>query len=297
MHRAIVAVLLLALATSAMANGSMGLGLEMWDLRYWFAYVVAIVALEAWFMGRWLKVRWPHALGISVAANLATALICGVGLAAPFMHMTLVGSRLNPNPFWNGVALLSVFALPSALMEGVIWGMAFRDTRKPVFIPSMIVHAIGIPVALCILLIPERPYEGLERLTSGNRNRALTSLARYLEQGMLEKGRIPASADPEELLREVPQSEERPGEPDAWTMMYIPKYGRFDVGERKEQPLEINRRLLGRKIPIAQQGSEDYRWFIRPPESEGAWARGLAIDINSGRVQQMPSPDLRKLKD
>jgi hypothetical protein len=297
MHRAIAAVLLLALASSAMANGSMGLGLEMWDLRYWFAYVIAIVALEAWFMGRWLKVRWPHALGISVAANLATALICGVGLAAPFMHMTLVGSRLNPNPFWNGVALLSVFALPSALMEGVIWAMAFRDTRKPVFIPSMIVHAIGIPVALCILLIPERPYQGLERLTRLYRHWEMMDFKRHLEYYTLGENKIPAASDVEGLLREVPSGSASGWPEDAWAMMHYPEFGRFDVRDRRSMPFEINRRLSGRKLPFAKDGDQDQRWFVRPPKEAGPWARGLAIDVNTGQVSHMAAEDLRKLKD
>jgi len=50
MRRALL-LAICCLPVSAHANGAMGLGLELWDLNYWFAYVAAIIVAEAWLTG------------------------------------------------------------------------------------------------------------------------------------------------------------------------------------------------------------------------------------------------------
>ncbi len=118
-YRWFVVVTGCGLARFASANGAMGLALEMFDYAYWWPYVIATVILEAWMIGRGLGDRWPKALGISLVANLITAMCCPQ-LCVVGMHQAFVGSPSNPDPFLNALFLFAWFGVVSALVESVI---------------------------------------------------------------------------------------------------------------------------------------------------------------------------------
>ena len=151
-----------------LANGAMGLGLEQWDPGIWLTYVAVMIVYEAWAIGRWLRFGWWASLAISLGANALTGVCCGLGgLAAPFLHTPFVGSIANPNPLLGSVALLAVFALPSALVETAVWATIAKRLFEPLGKPSLLsrvllVHAIGVPLGLAVLILPARPYLGTE---------------------------------------------------------------------------------------------------------------------------------------
>jgi len=288
--RPLLVALLFALAAFASANGAMGLGLEQWALTYWFAYVAVTVLFEAWMIGGWLKMRWGWALWISLLANLFTGTLCGAGgLCAPALHGQLVGSGVNPDPLLNAVALLSLYAVPSALVESIFWGRGVAK-RSPRIVSdwrivgrSILVHALGVPLALAVLLIPERPYIGLEAFTSFHRQFALSKLATVIRESGSSDQRLPRFSTPEEqaaLLAQVPDV------PDMWAALYTPDFRRFDRGEAKRKPWVWDTSLSGHTIGDQAPGfgHSDWRFILRAPVDDLLW-RGIAVNLPDGDVK------------
>src|SRR5438552_14085104 len=185
----------------------MGLGLEQWDLGYWVIYVIATTVMEAWLIGRWLGMTAGVSIATSVVANTFTGLMCGAaGLLAPFFHYAWAGSNINPNPLLNMLYILLGFALPSAIFEAFVWQIASyvaKPKKEPRFFrASLGAHIIGIPLAFLILLIPDRPYVGLEGYTSHFRDMYVKyGVQRPLELYINDNHRIPNAKNVDELLR------------------------------------------------------------------------------------------------
>ena len=152
-------ICLLGLAPLALANGAMGLALEVFDFRIWAVYVVATVVLEAWIVGRSMHHSWIKSVGLSTLFNFLTAFCCAAGFFAPALHP----DRIELNPFLWTIEVLSFYGLVSALIEFRLWKASSRETMTWfIFKKTFLAHALGIPLALTILLIPSRPYPGLE---------------------------------------------------------------------------------------------------------------------------------------
>lgn len=286
--RFLAALVLLLLAAGAQANGAMGLGLEMFDLRYWFAYVAAMVVLEAWLIGRWLKLGWPASLGVSLLANFFTGVFCGgMRLCAPFLHMSFVGSQINPNPFMNAVVLLTGLALPSAYVESYLWRRAsIGPGHWPVIKRCLLVHALTVPLGLAILLIPERPYRGAELTTQWHRRMHLRHVASALGAAVADRNAIPAESDPAKLIQDISTYIDEVSPDELELALYEPRFSRFSMGETRMEPLEINRALLGRKIPAQADGSEPkWTWFIRSRDVGIGYRWGIAIYPSDGGVE------------
>jgi hypothetical protein len=287
--RFLAALTLLLLAAGAQANGAMGLGLEMFDLRYWFAYVAAMVVLEAWLIGRWLKLGWPASLGVSLLANFFTGVFCGgMGLCAPVLHGSFVGSQVNPNPFMNAVVLLTGLALPSAYVESYLWRRAaIGPGHWPVIKRCLLVHALTVPLGLAILLIPERPYRGAELTTQWHRRMRLGQIERALGTFVIDRNMIPASPEPAKLIQEIsPYLDPELSRDELELALYEPRFSRFSMGDTRKEPLEINRALLGRKIPAPAYVSDpQWTWFIRSREVGIGYRWGIAIYPSDGAVK------------
>jgi hypothetical protein len=154
----------------------MGLGLEMWSLPIWGTYCILMVVAEAIFIGRRLDLSWVSSFGISFGANFVTGWGCAVGgCCAPGLHQGLIGGRYDPNPLLNTIFLLVIFAIPSAILEAVIWLWAPRAqapmSDRAVVWRSIKVHLACVPFGLAILLIPARPLSG-----AGGVHRVLPSI-------------------------------------------------------------------------------------------------------------------------
>jgi len=151
--RAISVILFFSLAAIALANGAMGLALEIFPFGIWIVYVIATIILEAWMIGVYLGRSWWESITWSLAFNSITAFCCAGGIFAPFLHQMVV----DGNPFLWTVEILSIYGLISAIVEGVMWRFALRATTpSKVERRAVLAHVCGIPLALVILLIPDR---------------------------------------------------------------------------------------------------------------------------------------------
>jgi len=267
----------------------MGLGLEQWDLTYWFVYVAATVVMEAWFIGRWIGLPPIKSELASILGNLITGLCCGSGgLIAVGLHSTFVGSQLNPNPFMNAVVLLTGFAIPSALVEALVWKLFARGASAAsdgrIVGGTLLAHLLGIPLALLILLLPSRPYVGLERITARSRLRftLVHAMKIYLGEGIEKDNRVP-DLDPARLEARLRSDSDLQ---DGWAALYQPDFERFDMGEMRRKPLEWNRALVGKEF-----GGDKTNWQWLARSDRGPNAFGLLVDLSGGsvKVARLPS--------
>jgi hypothetical protein len=268
----------------------MGLGLEMWDLSSWFAYVIAMILVEAWLIGRWLGEGWPKSLLISLGANFVTGVLCaGGGCLAPFLHTSFVGPANNPNPFLNSIVLLLIYAIPSALLEALFWVAIARPNRESAAVVgrSAFAHLVTVPVALVILLIPSRPYRGLEAMTAYQRRISLFDVHRALETFIQINGRLPSGRTPHEIAEQISNGG---NDVERYEIaLYRPEYGRFSMGDDWSHPLETNSALRGFKFPD-KEGEEKWVWYVRDPDQISPASYGLAVDLGSGRTQLTRDP-------
>ncbi|MEQ1932443.1 MAG: hypothetical protein ABL962_01000 [Fimbriimonadaceae bacterium] len=277
----LVAVLL---APSASANGAMGLGLEMFDLTYWFAYVGVTVILEAWLIGRYLGVGAAKSLVFSLLANTITGVFCGgLGCIAPFLHQAIIGSTANPRPFPNAVALLTLFAIPSAIIEKVVWERVQpKEKYWKSYVHIIMVHLITIPVGLGILLIPERPYKGLEAFSVSGDRREMRAATKALMSHRAEHNRLPNSAIPREILRELMPYSELLSE-SSW---YETDFSRFGMGPDWNKPYAINQALVGKKFSERDSYPEEsFVWYVKHKTLWGT-VFGIEVEPSSGQIRE-----------
>jgi hypothetical protein len=266
--------LILTLPTLTLANGAMGLGLEMFQLSYWLVYVVVIVVFEAWWIGRKSGVSWATSLSVSALANLCTALMCPQ-VFAPLFHQSFLGSQLNPNPFGNAVVLFVVFGFLSAILEFLIWHLVAK--QMGLLRRSIVAHMLSVPVALAILLVPVQPYQGLQAFARHPRRWGLERWAqRTLAVKIQEDGRVPTVRSVEDAITTV-RSDEDPV--DLWAAAYAPNFNRFSTGETRSKPYLWNSDLNSKKIG----GDEHWVWLIRPPELK--YMRVIEIDLSTGMIK------------
>lgn len=273
----------LGLVASASANGAMGLGLEMFELNYWFAYVGVTVVLEAWLIGRWLGQSWPVSLGVSIVANLFTGVLCGgLGCLAPFLHTIFVGDPVNPNLLLNAVALLLIFALPSGLLEAVLWVRVRRDTPESRLVKrSLMAHLATVPVGLAILLIPEEPYQG----AIPGRGAQRYDIVRAVEVYIAKQGHAPTQSDPKKLIEELrPYLRNRADQ--AIYGLFRQDRSRFNTGENWKFPAEVNKAVLGKKVATDPREDElgQFDWFLRLPSDELDRTWTVSVDFIWGDV-------------
>jgi hypothetical protein len=252
--------------------------------------VVATVVLEAWMIGRKLGDGWPKALCISLVANLITASCCPQ-LFAVGMHQAFVGTIANPDPFLNALFLFTSFGFISALIESVIWRLRRKGpTDWQIVKSSLLAHAAGVPLALVILLIPSRPYVGLEATAGGARRLDLyVALSAYAKAAAGDPKGLPAVTDATDLLKQY-------GEHSNWASAYVPDFHRFDFGEAKRIPYEWNQRAAGVLIVPDSQPSEDLPmlWLVRA--KEGGLYRGYSLDTASGQVSRFTAKTAAELE-
>lgn len=277
---------LLVLPVAAMANGAMGLGLEIFDLRYWAAYVVAMVGAEAWLIGRAIGISWPKSLLTSLVANLLTAMLCGMGCFAPFLHT----QGEEANPLFQSVVVLAFFAIPSALFESIAWGYAKGqglNADPPTWKRAIAVHLALVPVGLAVLLIPERPYRGIEILSVAPRRRAMLTVAKSVDAYVEKKGKMPDAMSPEALLSELREANVEV-HAKAHLAFEVPRYPRFSTGQMLPVRWQFNPAVVGRKLQLGAEKLET--WYLRPDLRAGNPRWGLMIDVWRGEVKQTMVP-------
>lgn len=254
-----------------LANGAMGLALEMFPFGTWFVYVGATVFLEAWYIGRGLKQTWPVSLLCSLLFNGLTALCVVSECYAPFLHE----GDLNPHPLLHIIILLVVFNVISGWIEAVLWSRAaMGENKNYVVYRSVAGHLLGVPVALVILLFPSRPYKTLEMRTFyARRNYLREHLSRGIENYVAERKKL---KKPIEKITSIEQlvpymdlsTDTYRGRPtaDGWACLYNPQFSRFSLGENKQHPFlfEFHTEKWGKILTEEDEGG----WAtVRNPET------------------------------
>lgn len=277
------------LPSTALANGAMSLALATFAWTPWLVYVIVTILLEAIALGKWLRVPAAQAIKNSLKANLFTAVLGGFFSGILCALFGFYGGRLNPNPFGQTLFLFTVFGSLSALIEAYAWMRATESQsesntlppgsaslrRSDVIMRCLIVHLIGVPVGLAVLLVPSHPYPGLQ-------GQVYAARVIYLEQHELKKAlteyisehqSIPPVGSYAELLQLLrPQLGRFANDPDLWAAAYLPDYSRFDTTDKQQQPIEWNKEVAAAKI---NYDTESAIWLIR--SRYDGFAEGLVL--------------------
>lgn len=291
-YKVLLVILVGSLAASAFANGAMSLALSVFSWPYWLAYVAATLIFEAIALGRWLRCAWRQAALASIFSNAATGILGGcISGIVGYGFLGSVGSAVNPDPLGQVVLMLTIYGLGSAFFEAAVWRDVLDrhgDRRRylPMLAKSLAVHLLGVPLALCILLIPDRPYPGLEAQVAWHRGtnqlgrsmKLWTALVMYVSE---HGDRLPVASDYPNVLQKL-----RPYMPETWplaqrawqgrewwTLCYLPDYARFDRTEMKRRPIQWNASLSGKAIADIRQPVWLIRWGDRP----GGWREAIVL--------------------
>ncbi|HTE19168.1 MAG TPA: hypothetical protein VK689_12400, partial [Armatimonadota bacterium] len=206
---ALAAWSLLLAAGPASANGAMSLALGTFGWDLWGSYVLAIVLFEALFLGRCLRVPLGKALIYSLGANLLTAVVGGsVSGIFSYGFLGVFATRLNPNPFGQTLLLFTLFASLSAPVEawvssGAPSTLGGTSRRGRTLALALAVHLLAVPLGLAILLLPVRPYGGLESQVAGERQSIQREVVRALNQYVADHESLPPDRTYGEVLERL----------------------------------------------------------------------------------------------
>ncbi|MBX3118316.1 MAG: hypothetical protein KF784_04565 [Fimbriimonadaceae bacterium] len=272
------------LPVSAFANGDMGLAYQMFDYRYWFAYVAFAVIFEAWFMGIRTGVPLYKAGLISLLANFVSATL-PMCFCVVFLHSAFVGTQLNPNPLMNAVALLFGFGVLSALIEGAVWQVAakryFEFSSKKIFLRMLQAQMVVAAVGLIIFLIPERPYLGLQSMTYYKRKIHIEYCLKDFVASMDENHRLPTVKSAEDLLRRFPAPDEEWYAEDQWVCAYLPDYTRFSFGQNRKISFELNPTVSGFNYDKLFDDDTQEIWILRIRNPQSGNCAGFVLNPNT----------------
>ena len=240
----------------------------------WLAYVVVTVLYEAAVLARWSRAGWWKSLGVSVGANFVTG-IFGTAFVSGIFGYTIysVGakSRYEPNPLVHAVVSLLVGGVFSALIEALFWKQL---ANRPAWKASLLTHLVGIPLALAILLLPERPYTGLESQASFRRHYVRKDATRALNEalGQAEEHGKPflAPRDWNALLADA-----KLDGTDLRAAGFSPHFGRFDTGEAGREPAEWNPALVGKDLLKLERPVWLVRWGASTYPEGIVWEGGF----------------------
>jgi hypothetical protein len=307
----LLTLLCLLIPSAASANGAMSLALATFAWGPWLAYVVVTIVFEAATLGKWLHVPFARALGCSLSANLLTALLGGLfsGLACALLGF--YGGRLNPNPFGQTLLLFTLFGSLSALVEAYFWSSAAESSivnrpfqagaaslsHRKVTMRCLLVHLLGVPVGLAVLLIPSRPYPGLESQVYATRwyyigKGGLSGLKRPLQDYISEHEALPLVHSYAELLQLLKPNLRYSNDPDLWAAAYVPDYHRFDTTEMKRNPIEWNNRAIIYKPTDEDDRDHKALWLVRCRHT--GFCEGLVLRPPGGLMVER-STDLKDL--
>lgn len=252
---------LVALAATASANAAMGRALEIFDFKIWTVYVVITILFEAWFIGRRFEFSWSRSIMFSALFNAITAFTCAGGLFAPFLH-TYIGTH----PFVHTLTILTMFGIASAVVEGAFWDAARKkkNMKGSSLGRSFLAHLIGVPLSLAILLLPARPYPGLEHSAYNWRYGEIRQLTReaYTDGKALYAEEVVQFATPEEFKRAFLDVADDPEL--ARRALLTPDFGRFSSSDGEPFVIELN-----------HERPEERQWLVRFRDPKGG---GITID-------------------
>ena len=278
-------------ATVAMADGGTLYAAFAFDWRTFVAYVLATVLFEAWFIGVRSGYGWLKSILTSIGVNLFSAVVC-VLPELMFPVYAQMKPHYDPNPLIWMFQPLVIYALISGVIEGYVWAAGKpkqeRAERKGIKVQAILAHLACIPISVAILVLPSRPFSRMEGQVFSWRMAALKQVCKELEKDIRAQGRVPEFRSVQDLIRKYKPEWLQPGS-ERWAIGYMPAYERFDTGERRRHPLEVNRQGMGVKVTVRELQNDDppkLLWLIRgfvPNGPTGAY-RGICVDLNSGFV-------------
>jgi len=146
------------------------------------------------------------------------------------------------------------------------------------------VHLVGVPLGMAVLLLPARPYPGLEGQVYTTRVYDLEQLVikKALQDYLSEHQAVPPVHSYRELLQLLKPGLGRfAGDPDLWAAAYLFYYHRLDTSEKQRHSIEWNSSAAGIKLSDMTESS---LWLIR--SDFYGFCEGLVID-SEGRVKRM----------
>ncbi len=281
---AFAGVLVVGVPARADAQGCCALPLGVFTWSAWSVYLVLCIILETWLLRRWLACSFRVSMWTGVCSNIVT------GLAVPTVvgyvggeRWAMVGSRLNPNPVASAALLLLAYVAGSSAVKAVAWSLvrarqacsAPQGARTPRGAAGLMLLGAA---PLLVVLLPDRPYPGIEATARVERFELLNpSVGLYLQREARDYDRLPSAATYVEMLDTLHSGwwQARRNEPDHWCRGYLPLYRRFDTSESRRQPVEWNVRL-----PRAgfRQLRASTVWLVRMRD-ETYGATGLVMDV------------------
>ncbi|MGC4045286.1 MAG: hypothetical protein QM758_15955 [Armatimonas sp.] len=278
---------LIFLAAPANANGGMALVYGTFRWNYWLIYVAVTVLFEALVLGWWAKSGFGRALGISVGANAVTGLL-GAGFSGIFGYMVYgVGASnyVEPNPLVHATFCLVVGGIISALIESIFWT---KEASRPAVRATLLVHLAGVPLALMILLIPARPYGGLEGQANFRRHFVKAAIAGALEESIQSSESKPFYAPKNwgELIKRVQPALSKRERTYSNEVLQVTgfrsHFGRFDTREEYREPCEFNPALAGKDLRKLERSEWLVRW------TGNGWSDGFTVEEN-GITRYVPN--------
>ena len=225
----------------------------------WLVYVLVTVLYEAAVLTRFSRAGWWRSLSVSVGANFATGIFgtaFSSGIFGYVIYSVGAKNRCEPNPLVHAVVSLTVGGVLSALIEAPLWKSL---ANRPAWKASLLTHLVGVPVALAILLFPDRPYEGLESQAHFRRQYARKDAVRGLNEalGQAEERGKPFLAPRDWIaLLAVAKLDGA----DLRAAGFQPHFGRFDTGEAGREPAEWNPALVGKDLLKLERPVWLVRW-------------------------------------
>jgi len=128
---------------------------------------------------------------------------------------------------------------------------------------SVLVHMAVIPVGLAILLIPDRPYRGIEGQVFAHRIYWLRPYVKLALNDYLSRhGSLPPGHTYGEVLAAV---KDKMGayadDPGLWAAEYLPDYSRFDTSEaRRGERMEWNQNARAIQDVIRERLTDRNGW-------------------------------------
>jgi hypothetical protein len=159
-----------------------GIGDESW----WFGYVLLVYAVELAFIKAQFKTSVLRAAYVSFIANAFTAVL---GLMFCCFWTGVLG---DSNPLFEGIKMLTIGAIVSAVFEAGVWQMILAPKQKGFALnefirPSLVVHGIGVLLGVVMLLAQPQPFVGVAAAQNSSKRTQFIALIRKSLDLYIEK--------------------------------------------------------------------------------------------------------------
>jgi hypothetical protein len=239
---------------------------DPFDPRLSWAVACLNVLLQGIVMRGPLGLSWVRSLIYSVLINGAAAFIAL--LSCPVAPRSV---WRGGNPFLYAISDLAVLAVTVLIVTMGAWWRVPKEPRPFARVAAFVAlsQIVWLPLALALLMIPDRPFPGLERAES--RRRAFLLSGRLMDEPLV----IPTFASPEEFVTKLGLPAEVAHEP------RYPRFASHDVGPAR---LQVNTALSDFR-PGKGTGTQ---WLVKMDYAPYSSLRTFYLDLETGEVTRFP---------